>query len=128
MIIFQQMISRQDLKNNPQVLYVFGDNDQRTGLGGQAKSMRGEPNAVGIRTKKLPSNQVGSFYSDDNYLENIGKIDEDFDVIERHLQSNGIVVIPASGIGTGLADLPNKAPNTYAYIRQKVINLMTIHR
>jgi redox-sensitive bicupin YhaK (pirin superfamily) len=29
-------------------LFVFGDNLRRTGFGGQAAEMRGEPNAVGI--------------------------------------------------------------------------------
>lgn len=127
MLVFQEMISRNDLKNNPQVLYVFGDNDQRRGLGGQAKAMRGEPNAVGVRTKKLPSNQSESFYTDDEYADNIQKIDEDFMLIEHHLSSNGIVVFPSNGIGGGLADLPNKAPKTYEHIRQKVIHLKKMH-
>jgi hypothetical protein len=54
MIIYQKYIKREDLRANPTVLYVFGDNEARTGLGGQAKEMRGEPNAVGIATKASP--------------------------------------------------------------------------
>ena len=57
MIIYQKFIYRSDLKANPSVLYLFGDNLQRVGLGGQAKEMRGEPNAVGIATKKAPDNK-----------------------------------------------------------------------
>ena len=48
-------------------------------------------------------------------------------LIEHHLSSNGIVVFPSNGIGGGLADLPNKAPKTYEYIRQKVIHLKKMH-
>lgn len=41
-------IKRQDLKSNPNTQYLFGDNLKRSGFGGQAKEMRGEPNAIGI--------------------------------------------------------------------------------
>jgi len=60
-IIKQHKIYRKDLKNNPDVLYLFGDNLVQKGFGGQAKEMRGEPNAEGIPTKKLPSMEAKAF-------------------------------------------------------------------
>jgi hypothetical protein len=50
-IIYQKFIRRQDLRNNRDKFYVFGDNMQRIGYGGQARDMRGEPNAIGAVTK-----------------------------------------------------------------------------
>lgn len=48
-------------------IYLFGDNLLRKGLGGQAKEMRGEPNTLGIVSKKYPSNSLSSFYSDGDF-------------------------------------------------------------
>ncbi|MEC7290450.1 MAG: hypothetical protein VXW22_10215, partial [Pseudomonadota bacterium] len=53
-ILRQHRIYRQDLRANPGTIYVFGDNTERVGLGGQAKEMRGEPNARGIATLWSP--------------------------------------------------------------------------
>ncbi|KKL05458.1 hypothetical protein LCGC14_2605850, partial [marine sediment metagenome] len=55
MIEYRDHITRQMLRDEPDTLFVFGDNMQRRGLGGQAFAMRGEPNAVGIPTKIFPS-------------------------------------------------------------------------
>jgi hypothetical protein len=53
-LIFQEWITRKDLRENPDKRYVFGDNVERRGYGGQAKEMRGEPNAIGVVTKWAP--------------------------------------------------------------------------
>ena len=41
-------LTRETLRANPTKLYIFGDNTQRTGLGGQAGACRGEPNRCAI--------------------------------------------------------------------------------
>lgn len=120
---FQKWITRADLQANPHKLYLFGDNDLRRGLKGQAKEMRGEPNAVGIRTKRLPSMSDVSFYDDDHLQENCDKIFEDFKLIFDWVKAGGTVVIPEDGLGTGLASLTKYAPITAEYIRQTVIAL-----
>ena len=66
-IIFQKMIYREDLIRNPDTIYLFGDNDKRKGLGGQAKEMRGESNAIGIRTKKAPFSDNSAYYIDSEF-------------------------------------------------------------
>jgi len=47
-ILYQDQIKRDDLRAHPDRIYLFGDNVARQGRGGQAKEMRGEPNALGI--------------------------------------------------------------------------------
>ena len=116
-VIYKKFITRQDVRDNSDAIFIFGDNDQRTGYGGQAKAMRGEPNAIGIRVKKYPSMDEQSFYTDDELMENIIKIDSDINKITElshsHLKD---IIVPESGIGTGLAKLSTKAPKTFDYL------------
>ena len=123
MIIFQKFIYREDLKNNHGVTYLFGDNDMRRGKGGQAKEMRGEPNAIGIRVKKAPSTG-NAYYNDKEYKENIRKIDEDFQSVDIMLERGEIVIIPTDGMGTGLAKLKEFAPKTLDYLQKRLLELI----
>ena len=124
-IIFQKFIFREDLINNRHIMYVFGDNDIRQGHGGQAKEMRGESNAFGIRVKKAPQNNPAVYYTDKDYEENIEKINKDFIALEKYLEAGKLVVIPLDGIGTGLARLKELAPRTLQYVTDR-INQLTI--
>ena len=47
-------------------VFVFGDNMERCGFGGQAAAMRGEPNAVGVPTKWAPGSAPADFFCDDD--------------------------------------------------------------
>lgn len=111
-------ITRQTLRDNPDKAFIFGDNSERKGLGGQAREMRGEPNAFGIITKKAPFNYPSAFLSDSCFEENKYWIDHD---IQRVLDSEfTTVVIPSTGIGTGLAQLDKLAPRTFEYLQKKL--------
>ena len=122
MIIYQKFIYREDLRNNPDVFYLFGDNDMREGRGGQAKEMRGEPNAIGIRVKKAPL--IGDvYYTDNEFEENIRKINEDLNEVRKQLDYGKIIIIPSHGIGTGLALLKYKAPKTLLYLVNSLLSL-----
>lgn len=125
-LILQSFIKRADLTSNPNVVYLFGDNCQRTGLGGQAAEMRGEPNAVGVRTKKAPGRRPSDYFTDDEYDTNVSMIREDLELPMKYLMSGGIVVWPSSGLGTGLSDLPNRAPRTYAYLQSLYSDMLLI--
>lgn len=121
-VIRQKWIKREDLQNNRDVLYLFGDNFLQKGFGGQAGEMRGEPNAFGIATKKLPNDGVDAYFTDEEFDSNKAYIDNCLKSLSNTL-SLGIykaVVIPLDGLGTVLADLPNKAPKTYAYLTEKL--------
>ena len=102
------------LRDNPDKIYIFGDNEQRYGKGGQA-IIRDEPNAFGIATKKRPSmkEEDGAFFTDDEFEANKKIIDEDIAKIKADGRP---IVFPEDGIGTGRGDLKNKAPKTYEYL------------
>ena len=123
-IIKQKFIHRDDLRNNPNVLYVFGDNMQQTGFGGQAKHMRGEPNAVGIPTKWSPSMKPDAFFrTHDDLQVPMVRTRFQFLKLEEHLAEGGVIVIPADGIGTGLARLEETAPTYLRFIEDKLAKL-----
>ena len=124
MIIRQSRIYREDLQANRGVLYLFGDNQERVGLGGQAKEMRGEPNAVGVATKKRPTNEDSAFFTDDELVANRISIYDDLEPVREHLRAGGIVVVPLDGLGTGLSDMPNRCPQTFAYLERQLARLV----
>ncbi len=53
-LIWKGFWSSKDCRQHREYLFVYGDNDQRKGVGGQAV-IRNEPNASGISTKKQPN-------------------------------------------------------------------------
>jgi len=118
--------SRDDLRRRPDALFVFGDNMKRVGMGGQAKACRGEPNAIGIPTKWSPSMFPSAFFKDVDLARVRPTLDRVFDRLQMHLQSGGTVVLPADGVGTGLAELPTRAPAIHAYITDRIAQLDAI--
>lgn len=124
--LFQHRIYRGDLQNNPKALYVFGDNLDRVGNGGQAAEMRGEPNAFGIPTKRTPGHGSDTdYFSDDaEDLDNILKMfSAHFNALYHLLDVGNIVVFPSDGIGTGLSELPARAPKLDRLIKECVLLL-----
>lgn len=122
-VIFQNWISESDLDLNPDVLYVFGDNYLRQGRGGVAKACRGKQNAVGVCTKKAPTMDPNAFLTDDEYDQNVDNIRSDFEEIYRKLAAGGTVVFPTAPLGSGLAEMDKRAPNTYKYLNDLVESL-----
>jgi hypothetical protein len=115
-IVYQHRIFRADLRANPNVLYVFGDNLERVGMAGQAGEMRGEPNAVGVATKKSPASGPGAFFSDDEYQDNIEIIYRDYAPLDARRRIGGVIIVPTAGIGTGLSQMPSRCPITFEFI------------
>lgn len=122
-IIKQKYILRQHLRENPDRLYVFGDNMIGCGLGGQAKECRGEPNAVGIPTKHFPRNDDVAFFCDSDFENVVSLIDRRIDIIRNHIKIGGTVVVPSDGVGVGRAQLETKAPKIYEYIMSQLLAL-----
>ena len=99
-IVKMRWISREFVRANRDRIFLFGDNLVGQGFGGQAAAMRGEPNCVGIPTKKAA-------------------IDHAFEVLfHRISKAEQINVIPADGLGTGRAQLESRAPQTFAYLQK----------
>lgn len=111
-----KFITRDYVRQNPDTMFLFGDNMARRGFGGQAREMRGEPNAIGIPTKWMPCNAPDAFFSDDDFEKVKGHIDKGFCLAVAHLIKEGIVVVPEDGLGTGLARLQETAPRLAAHI------------
>ncbi len=116
-------ITRAMLRAEPDTLWVYGDNLARRGLGGQAAEMRGEPNAVGIPTKRRPARDEAAYFTDDDlptFREAAAPV---FARLAAHLRGRGMVVWPTAGIGTGLADLERRAPRVWASLERARLRL-----
>ena len=114
-IEIRELVRREDLSAEPDKIFLFGDNLKQSVFGGQAKEMRGAANARGIPTKKEPANARTSFFNDKEFEANKKAIDEAFGKIPH----GKTIIIPKAGIGTGLASLEEKAPQTFAYLNEK---------
>jgi hypothetical protein len=126
-LIYQKVIFRDDLQNNPKVLYVFGDNVERWGLKGQAKEMRGEPNAIGVATKWAPNNKAESFFSDRSYYPIMEIIRADMQPVIQALNDGRTVIWPADGIGSGLSNLEQNAPKVWQNLGKALNHLELLH-
>jgi hypothetical protein len=123
-VVTMKWISRSFVRGHPDRIFVFGDNLAGRGFGGQAAAMRSEPNAVGIPTKKLPSNREEAFFTDEEFEQNKAAIDQAFDLLSRMSSpAEQIVVVPADGLGTGRAQLVSRAPLTFAYLQKRLRDL-----
>lgn len=125
-LMYQDNIVRADLHSNRSALYVFGDNEERRGLGGQAAEMRGEPNAHGIRVKRAPTTDRWAFWTDSDFARVLPMLAEDFDKPYRMLAAGKVVVFPAAKIGTYRAELEARAPKIFNFIMKKISLLEAI--
>ena len=120
----RQFITREYVRANRNKLFLFGDNLERRGFGGQAAAMRREPNAIGIPTKKSPSYRDDAFFSDDEFEQNKASIDAAFAEIMRAItDSIRVIVIPSDGLGTGRAQLERRAPRTFAHLQKRLTEI-----
>lgn len=102
--------ARKDLKANPGNIYVFGDNVERIGIGGQAKACRDEPNAHGIATLWAP----GKPYTEADDAEALRIMGDDLASLKRKAESTGSTIVwPSDGVGTGLARMPKEMRRTF---------------
>ena len=99
----------------PDKVYIFGYNLEQDGKGGQAV-IRDEDNAYGIPTKKDKGRRLSSYFTDSEYDDNVKAIDEAIAKIPKGKD----IVFPEDGIGTGRANLAEKAPKTYEYLRKRI--------
>lgn len=120
-IIRIERLDRSYIRANPSILFVFGDNlDRRGGYpnkdgwsnprAGQAAACRGEPNCVGIPTKRSPSMETRAFFANEDLERVTPIITAEFRRLAIHLRAGGTVAIPTAGIGTDRAQLAERAP------------------
>lgn len=119
-----RFITRDYVRANPDKTFLFGDNLEQRGYGGQAAAMRAEPNAVGIPTKKKPSMGTDAFFTDAEFEQNKAAIDRAFATLaETVTDSSRAIVIPSDGLGTGRAQMQKRAPKTFAYLQKRLDEL-----
>jgi hypothetical protein len=97
------VITEKFLKDNPRIIFVFGDNTQRVGYGGAA-ILRDNPQSYGFITKKFPDNRDESFYRPKEYA--IVFFDELVKLRER-VQEEPFKYFYISQLGAGLANKYN---------------------
>lgn len=107
-----------DIFMDTKSLYIFGDNLERIGRGGQA-CIRPCPNALGIATKKSPN----EFMHDEEFQKNQMSIDVDIMNIMKAVENVGYtsITFPKSGFGWGRADIQNQCPRTALYLSQRLL-------
>ena len=126
--------TRKDVENNPDKVFLFGDNFEDAQNGYVPSStqavIRGLPNAIGISTKNNRGTNEGIMdrddYQESSYLDN-----QDFEVFKKHvdnqiekaINSGKTIVLPENGIGTGAAQLEKRAPKLFAYLQQELDKL-----
>lgn len=124
-VIYKKHTTRQYVQDNPEMLFLFGDNVAGYGLGGQAKEMRGEPNAVGVPTKIMPTTAYEAYWYDAQFEAATRILAPIFQQIRLGwlIGDYNTVVIPKDGLGTGLAKLDETAPKIFKYIQQQIKQL-----
>ena len=121
--IYSGRWTRDEVQRDSRRLYVFGDNDQRVGNGGQAV-IRHLPNSIGLRTKSAPGIEPGDYWTDDDFARNCIHFEQDITYIFRHAYAYNLeIVLSEGGYGTGLAYLSENAPKTFAYVSRRLNQL-----
>ena len=119
--IQQKWYTREEVKNNPNKIYVFGDNtNDRTETKYVPKStqalIRGLPNALGIDTR-VSRSQDFTDKDLNKYTRYLSKV---YDKLKA-LQGEGKeIVLPADGLATGKANLPIELYNKLASMLNKL--------
>lgn len=122
--VFKGFWSIEDSKKYSKYIFLFGDNNQRSGMGGQA-IIRGASNSLGIRTKNSPNMSDDAFWTDNTFQQNKKFITEDFNLLYKKLEKENWdgVIISENGLGTGLAELDQRAPETFNFLQNKLEEL-----
>jgi hypothetical protein len=116
MIITVKMI-----RESVNTVFIFGDNLERWGTGGQAKVARRFVECgktFGIPTKRKPRKTPDVFFSD--RPDEIQSVKKSFTGI-RELKTRGKRIVFFPGIGEGMAELPKRSPRIYAMIKQFIM-------
>jgi hypothetical protein len=114
-----------DVRKRPTWLFIFGDNDEERGHGGQA-IIRDLENAAGVPTKRSPHWHNSAYYTDEDYDAQCERIRKAFDIIVERAAGYERVVFPSGGLGTGLADLEKRAPRTMEFLIGQIGRLRSL--
>lgn len=117
--------SREEVAKQTDKVFLFGDNTNDRINTHYVPSMtqaviRGLPNAIGIDTKKNRGTTKDSYFTDADF--DIFKTQVD-NAIQQAINSGKTIVIPEGGIGTGKAQLQQRAPKLFNYLQEQLNKL-----
>ena len=124
--IFEGNWTVQDVRSNPNKLYIFGDNteDAKTGYKPQSTQavIRGLPNTFGIDTKHNRYTTQTSYWNDSEFDSFASYLETAITQIKNKFSSGNYnsIVFPEGGLGTGKAFLKDKAPRIWEYLNQRL--------
>lgn len=116
--------SKELLLSNPDKVFIFGDNLQRRGKGGQAV-VRHERNSFGIATKVKPSTMVGSFFDDSNPTHYKAIEDDLFEL--KEIGKETTLVFPSGGLGNGLSQMHLRCPKLFSYMNTLLLDMFWVN-
>ncbi len=117
-VIIVSRYTREDLKDNPDALFMFGDNMTREGYGGQAAAARDEPNAVGIPTLWAPGQPFSpGEWETDEFDAVMDRITKAMLRLYDYAEAGKVVILPRDGVGTGIANLQENCPELLKFIQ-----------
>lgn len=124
--IQKKWYSIEQCNQNPNKLYVFGDNLKRVGKGGQAM-IRDAYNAFGIATKRTPSMDEAAFFSD-RPDEAIALFEDIYNLVYTFYNNETFdtIVLPADGLGTGLSEMPHRSPRLFEWMNNTLSTVLNI--
>ena len=96
----ESIVSTKYLRENPEHIFVFGDNKIGRGKKGAAIH-RDEPNAYGFVTKKRPSYANDAYYKPREYKD---VFDKELSKLIREIEANPTNTYLISRLGSGLAN------------------------
>lgn len=96
----ETIITKEYLRENPDHIFVFGDNNLGKGYGGAA-ALRDELNAFGFTTKKAPNNIDSSFYRPGEYRQ---IFEQELESLIHFIETCPEKTFLISKIGSGLAN------------------------
>jgi hypothetical protein len=117
-LVQDEWYTRESCLAKPDHLFIFGDNMMRIGNAGQAQ-IRGINNCWGVATKRSPGMRDEDFFS--SHFSEFAVIENDLKKIKDVMVwDKWIVVFPKDGLGTGLSQLPQRAPVINKFLADKL--------
>ena len=111
-ILWQSWITREDVRANRDVVYVYGDNAARDGQRGLARHLRHEPNAHAISISKGPFEPFTRSGLD------AAKAQIDADLLKLEAREATLIVWPSGGLFERFMDAPQEIRD---YLQQEML-------
>lgn len=121
---YTSTLNTNECENNPDKIYVYGDNLISEGEVGQAV-IRNCKNSFGIPTKRIPSMLEEGFFSDMKDEEEA--VLKSLRELYKIATTGKIIVFPIMGVGTGLAKMEEKSPKIYKQMKTIIDKFFLSH-